>query len=71
MNKKHWIKKVNRIPWVELEKKYVKKFLNNKGNIVQPLRMALDALLIQKKYGFSDEETIMQIQENPYLQPFI
>ncbi len=33
--------------------------------------MALGALLIQKKSGFSDEETIMKIQENPYFQSFI
>ena len=33
--------------------------------------MVLRALLIQKKYDFSAEEIIMQIQENPYLQSFI
>ena len=33
--------------------------------------MMLGALLIQKEYSYSDEETILQIQENPYLQFFI
>jgi hypothetical protein len=28
--------------------------------------MALGALLIQKEYGFSDKETVMQAQENLY-----
>ena len=32
--------------------------------------MTLSALLIQKEYGFSVEETVMQIQENSYLQSF-
>jgi hypothetical protein len=32
--------------------------------------MALGALLIQIEYGFSDEETVKQIKENPYLQYF-
>ena len=32
--------------------------------------MALDALLIQKEYDLNDEETVMQIQENSYLQSF-
>ena len=37
-----------------------------KGNVAQLLRMALGALLIQKEYGFSDKETVMQAQENLY-----
>jgi len=32
--------------------------------------MALGALLIQIEYGYSDEETVEQIKENPYLQYF-
>ncbi|MGX6980278.1 IS5 family transposase [Vagococcus elongatus] len=66
-----WIKKAERIPWRELEKDYAKNFRNQKGNVAKPLRMALGALLIQKEYGYSDEETVLQIQENPYLQFFI
>ncbi|UCF98223.1 MAG: hypothetical protein JSV89_01500 [Spirochaetaceae bacterium] len=30
--------------------------------------MALGALIIQTKLGLTDEETVAQIQENPYLQ---
>lgn len=33
--------------------------------------MVFGALLIQKEYSYSDEETVLQIQENPYLQFFI
>lgn len=33
--------------------------------------MALGSLLIQKEYRYSDEETVLQIQENSYLQFFI
>ncbi|MCU9758201.1 transposase [Enterococcus faecalis] len=33
--------------------------------------MTLGALLIQKEYSYSDEETVLQIQESPYLQFFI
>jgi hypothetical protein len=28
-------------------------------------------LIIQQEYGYSDEKTVLQIQENPYLQYFI
>lgn len=33
--------------------------------------MALGALIIQKEYGFSAEETDMQVQENIHLKSFI
>jgi hypothetical protein len=33
--------------------------------------MALDVLIIKERCGFSDEEIVEQIKENPYLQYFI
>lgn len=69
--KNRWIEKAEWIPWGELEKDYAKNFRNQKGNVAKPLRMAMGALLIQIEYGYSDEETVLQIQENPYLQFFI
>ena len=38
--------------------------------MVKPLRLALEVCIIQAEYGYSDEETVLQIQENPYLQYF-
>jgi IS5 family transposase len=38
--------------------------------VAKPLRLALGACIIQAEYGFSDEETALMIQENPYLQYF-
>ena len=38
--------------------------------MAKPLRLALGACIIQAEYGFSDEETALQIQETPYLQYF-
>ena len=66
-----WIKKAELIPWFELEFEYAKNFKNKKGNVAKPLRMVLGALLIQREYNFSDEEVVLQIQENPYFQFFI
>lgn len=37
----------------------------------KPLEMALCSLLIQKQYGFSDEELVKLLRENPYYQYFI
>lgn len=65
-----WVKKAETIPWKEIEKRYAKLFANRKGNVAKPLRLALGACIIQAEYGFSDEETVMQIQETPYLQFF-
>lgn len=65
-----WVKKAQTIPWPEIEKRYAALFANRKGNVAKPLRLALGACIIQAEYGYSDEETALQIQENPYLQYF-
>ena len=65
-----WVKKAQTIPWLEIEKRYAALFTNRKGNVAKPLRLALGACIIQAEYGYSDEETALRIQENPYLQYF-
>ena len=66
-----WIRMADSIPWDVYEKKYAKKFKSHTGNVAKPLRLALGALIIQKKYGYSDRELIAQLTENPYYQYFI
>ena len=65
-----WIKKSQNIPWEEIELRYAKLFTNKKGNVAKPLRLGLGACIIQSEYGYSDEETTLQIQEGAYLQYF-
>jgi len=65
-----WIKKARCIPWEEIEIRYARLFTNKKGNVAKPLRLGLGACIIQTEYGYSDEETTLQIQEGPYLQYF-
>ena len=65
-----WVKKAQTIPWPEIEKRCAALFTNRKGNVAKPLRLALGACIIQAEYGYSDEETALLIQENPYLQYF-
>ena len=36
-------------------------FTNRKGNVAKPLHLALGACIIQAEYGYSDEETALQI----------
>ena len=65
-----WVKKAQTIPWLEIEKRCAALFTNRKGNVAKPLRLALGACIIQAEYGYSDEETALQIQEKLYLQYF-
>ena len=69
--KNRWIQLAQLIPWEEIEKKYSQLFLSETGTVAKPLRMALGALIIKEKCGFSDRETVEQIRENPYLQFFV
>ena len=66
-----WIKMADSIPWDVFEKKYRRLFKVKTGNVAKPLRTALGALIIQKKFQYSDRELVEQITENPYLQYFI
>ena len=65
-----WVKRVLLIPWNDIEKRYASLFTNRKGNVAKPLHLILGACIIQADYGYFDEETALQIQENPYLQYF-
>lgn len=66
-----WVKLSKLIPWEEIEKKYSLLFPSGTGTEAKPLRMALGALIIKERCGFSDRETVEQIKENPYFQYFI
>jgi IS5 family transposase len=66
-----WVKLSKLIPWEKIEKKYSKQFSKKMGAPAKSLRMSLGALIIKERCGFTDEETVEQIKENPYLQYFI
>lgn len=66
-----WVKKAATIPWDAIEDKYANLFPSKTGMPAKPLHMALESLMIQKQYGYSDRELLEQISENPYYQYFI
>lgn len=66
-----WVKLSKMIPWKTIEERYADNFKKLKGRKAKPIRVALGALIIQQKCGFTDQETVDQITENPYLQYFI
>jgi hypothetical protein len=66
-----WVKLSKFIPWDKIEEKYSRLFSETKGAPAISVRVALGALVIKERCGFTDEETVAQICENPYLQYFL
>jgi len=67
-----WVKLRAMIPWHEFESMYSKKLAQSgMGAPALSIQIALGALIIKERLGTSDEETVEQIRENPYLQYFI
>jgi IS5 family transposase len=66
-----WVIKAQMIPWDDIEGDYSDLFPSDTGNVAKPARVAFGALIIKETLGVSDEETVAQIQENPYLQYFL
>ena len=67
-----WIRLAHTIPWNELEARYAKCFgPGKKGKPAFSARIALGSLLIQTILKTTDQETVAQIRENPYLQYFL
>src|SRR5699024_9429164 len=67
-----WVVMASLIPWAEVEVEYVKSLGDpNQGRGAYPARLALGSLIIKEKLCLSDEETVLSITENPYLQYII
>lgn len=67
-----WVKLAKFIPWEEFEPEYAKTLVSrDKGPPAMSVRVALGTLIIKERLGTSDEETVEQISENPYLQYFL
>jgi hypothetical protein len=67
-----WVILSKQIPWDQIEQTYATHFQGaTSGNVAKPARVALGALIIKERLGLTDRETVLQIQENPYLQFFL
>jgi len=66
-----WVLLSLAIPWDEVEKRYAELMNPGNGRPALPVRVALGACIIKEKLKTTDEETVEQIRENPYLQYFI
>lgn len=69
--KNRWVKLAAMIPWEAFESSYAAQFSERQGAPAKSFRMALGALIIKERLGVSDDETVEQVRENPYLQYFL
>lgn len=67
-----WVVLARKIPWDILVRTYLSQMENNKTGAdgINP-RVAIGAMIIKHLCGLSDRETVLQIQENVYMQHFI
>lgn len=66
-----WAKLANLLPWDDLVDIYAEKMVKDFGRPGVDPRVTIGALIIKHKMKLSDEETIEQIKENPYMQYFL
>lgn len=64
-----WVQMSDKLPWMKLKRVYNRSLRNDLvGADNRPWRMVIAALIIKHKLSLSDDEAILAIQENPYMQ---
>lgn len=66
-----WVALSKVIPWDALSTAYELSLSAHTGRPAKDGRLVIGAVIIKHKLCLSDEETIQQIRENPYLQYFV
>jgi IS5 family transposase len=66
-----WVLLSQVIPWEELSAAYEMSLSARTGRPGKEGRLVIGAVIVKHKLCLSDEETIEQIRENPYLQYFV
>lgn len=64
-----WVVLSQQILWQQIELEYASHFEgSDTDTVAKPSRLALSVLIIKERLGLTDRETVMSIQEKPYLQ---
>ena len=67
-----WVRMCRLIPWAVFETQYAAFFTNpREGKPAKSARMAIGALIINKRKGNYDEDTVEEIREKTYMQYFL
>jgi IS5 family transposase len=69
--KNRWVKISQLRPWDALADGYYQNLSTTQGRPAKDARLVIGAVIIKHKLCLSDEETVCQIQKNPYLQYFV
>jgi hypothetical protein len=64
-----WLKIANLLPWEEIENRY-KRYFSEIGRPSLDCRLVIGVLCLKHMTGFSDEDIIKLVNENPYMQAF-
>lgn len=66
-----WVRLAHKTPWDELVEVYIRSMSLGQGRRAINPRVVIGAMIIKHMLCLSDEETVEQIRENPYLQYFL
>ena len=67
-----WVRLAGQMPWEKVQEAYRQGLAGSQmGAPAKSGRIAFGALIIKERLGISDQETVEQIAENPYLQYFL
>jgi ribosomal protein S10 len=66
-----WVRLTQQIPWDDLATIYSQTLCEDFGRPAKDARVVIGAMIIKHKKKLTDEETIEELKENPYLQYFI
>jgi len=69
--KNRWVRLSQVVPWDELAQVYCRALKDNFGRPAISPRVVIGALIVKHEKCLSDEETVEEIRENPYLQYFL
>lgn len=65
-----WLALAEMIPWEKIDDMYSKNFSANSGRRAMDSRLVCGLFLVKHIKDLSDEETIKEYEENPYIQAF-
>ena len=66
-----WVKAAEIMPWDYIEEVYLRSMSQETGRGAFPARIAYGAIYVRQQEHLTDEETVIAIAENPYIQYFL
>ncbi len=65
-----WLKLAEAVPWEEMENTYRRFFSADSGRPATDARLVCGLLIVKHVEKFSDQRTLNELAENPYVQAF-